>query len=127
MRGNVFAEAKSTSADLMGCGRREDSLMATSNDLSYQQFVSMMERHGFRKELFGYWRLPKPFDGIVVNESNGGACRREKLAFMLEFLQAKRSVTSCTPVRVASDSKHNSLVSTAGRRQRESCDTCERR
>ena len=58
--------------------------MKTPGALGRKDFNAKLRRMGFRQTVtLGIWRLPKPCSGRIVDERNGGATLRERLAWMM--------------------------------------------
>ena len=58
--------------------------MKTPGALSRKDFNNKLRRLGFFQTVtLGIWRLPKPCSARIVDERNGGATLRERLAWMI--------------------------------------------
>ena len=53
-------------------------------DYSKEQFEIVMHRHGFKKELMGYWQIG---GGVSVCVRNGGDTYLEQLVYAIEQAQ----------------------------------------
>ena len=66
-------------------------------DMSVAQFQTAASKLGFKPAgFFGYWRLPPPFNKILICKGNGGERRRDQLAYLLHELDRaeKKSTNS---------------------------------
>ena len=55
-----------------------------SRDLTKQQYINKMLKHGFKPALMGYWHLAPPHQNTSVYAGNGGSTYRLMLAYMIK-------------------------------------------